>query len=81
MELLDTVALPVDVHGFSTDDQKARLLRGQVGRVVEARDAEVVIVEFAGVDGVPYALASVACANLLRLRYDKPSELANGSAV
>ena len=72
MNLLDTVALVVDVKGWSMDEQEVCLLRGQVGTVIEAKDAEVVIVEFAGIDGVAYALASIACQNLLRLHHDKP---------
>ena len=72
MNLLDTVALLINVKGWSMDDQELGLLRGQVGTVIEACDTEVVIVEFAGIDGVAYALASVACTNLLRLHYDKP---------
>ena len=71
LNLLDTVALVVDARGRSMDDQEVCLLRGQVGTVIEARDAEVVIVEFAGIDGVAYALASVACSNLLRLHHEK----------
>jgi hypothetical protein len=72
LNLMDTVALLIDVKGWSMDDQALGLLRGQVGTVIETSDAEVVIVEFAGIDGVAYALASVACTNLLRLRHDKP---------
>jgi hypothetical protein len=60
MNLLDTVALLIDVKGWSMDDRELDLLRGQIETVIEATDAEVVIVEFAGTDGVAYALASVA---------------------
>jgi len=72
LNLLDTVALLIDVKGWSMDDQELGLLHGQVGTVIEANDAEVLIVEFAGIDGVACALASVACANLLQLPHDKP---------
>ena len=72
MNLLDTVALLVDVKGRSMDDQEVCLLPGQVGTVIEAGDTDVVMVEFAGIDGVAYALASIACQNLLRLHHDKP---------
>lgn len=72
MNLLDTVALVVDVKGRTMDDQEVCLLRGQVGTVIESGDSDVVIVEFAGIDGVAYALASIACQNLLRLHHDKP---------
>lgn len=72
MNLLDTVALLIDVKGRSMDDRELDLLRGQVGTVIEATDAEVVIVEFAGTDGAAYALASVANEHLLRLHHDKP---------
>jgi hypothetical protein len=72
MNLLDTVALLIDVKGWSMDDRELDLFRGQVGTVIEARDSEVVIVEFAGIDGMAYAIASVACEHLLRLHHDKP---------
>lgn len=71
MNLLDTVALLIDVKGRSMDNLELALLRGQVGTVIEVSDAEI-IVEFAGIDGVGYALASVAGTNLLRLHHDKP---------
>lgn len=71
MNLLDTVALVVDARGRSMDDQEVCLLRGQVGTVIEARDAEVVFVEFAGINGVAYAFASVPSSNLLRLHHEK----------
>ena len=71
MNLLDTVALLVEVKGRSMDGQEICLLRGQVGTVIETGDAEVVFVEFAGIDGVGYALASIACSNLLRLHHEK----------
>lgn len=72
MDLLDTVALLDDVTGWSMDDLEVRLSRGQVGTVIEARNQDVVIVEFAGVEGVAYALASIASTHLLRLHHDKP---------
>jgi len=72
MKLLDTVALLVEVNGASMDDKDLRLSRGQVGTVVENGDADCVIVEFAGEDGMTYALASVARSNLLRLHHDRP---------
>lgn len=56
----------------STNDQEVSLSRGQVGTVIEARDQDVVIVEFGGMDGVAYALASIASTHLLRLHHDKP---------
>lgn len=71
LNLLDTVALLIDVKGRSMDNLELALLRGQVGTVIEVSDAEI-IVEFAGIDGVGYALASVAGTNLLRLHHDKP---------
>lgn len=74
MNLLDTVALLDDAEGWSMGDQNVRLSRGQVGTVIEAKDQDVVIVEFAGVDGVAYALASIACSSLLRLHHGKPVE-------
>jgi len=67
MDLLAIVELMVDVQGWSMDDQDAYVLRGRVGTIIESGDAEVVIVEFRGLDGAAPVLASVACANL-RLR-------------
>lgn len=72
LNLLATVALLIDVKGRSMDNLELALLRGQVGTVIEVSDAEVMIVEFAGIDGVGYALASVAGTHLLRLHHDKP---------
>jgi len=72
LSLLDSVSLLDDVTGWSMNDQEVRLSRGQVGTVIEARDQDVVIVEFAGMDGVAYALASIASTHLLRLHHDKP---------
>lgn len=68
--LLDTVALLVDVNGLSISGQQIGLFRGQVGTVLEAGDAGVVLVEFAGVDGVAYAVATIARQNLLRLHHE-----------
>jgi post-segregation antitoxin (ccd killing protein) len=72
LNLLDTVALLVDVKGWSLAGQEVDLFRGQVGTVIEAIDADVVLVEFAGVDGVAYALATIACQKLIRLHHDWP---------
>lgn len=80
MKLLDTVALLVAVNGRSMDDKDVRLLRGQVGTVVEDSDASYVMVEFADEDGVTYGLASVERSNLLRLHHDGPREVPNKSA-
>jgi len=74
LNLLDTVALLDDAEGWSMGDQNVRLSRGQLGTVIEAKDQDVVIVEFAGVDGVAYALASIASSSLLRLHHGKPVE-------
>ena len=71
LKLLDVVALLVDVQGWNLDNQAVQVTRGHVGTVVEveANDSEVVIVEFADTNGQAYVLASVACKNLLALRY------------
>ena len=73
LNLLDPVALLANVWGVDLLDSEVQLVRGQVGTVIEARDTEVVVVEFAGLDGVAYALASVRCTRLLRLRHERPT--------
>ena len=61
-ELLDVVAL-------TTDAPESGLVAGQVGTVVEALDADTVLVEFATNDGEPYAVAALPKRRLLVRRY------------
>ena len=69
MNFGDTVALLVNAEGYSMSDQDICLTRGLVGTVIEAMNSDVVIVEFAGIDGVAYAIGSIACGNLLPLHH------------
>ena len=62
MKLLDVVALIEDVP-------TANLLKGQVGTIVEELSDEVVLVEFADMNGVAYAIAPLAIGKLMELRY------------
>lgn len=59
-KLLTVVALLVS---------RGRLPRGQVGTVVEILDAEQVLIEFAGSDGIAFAIESVPTAKLLELHH------------
>ncbi len=60
------VALLVETTGVTPDDVDIVLPRGQVGIVVETKDPEVWVVEFAE-GGVVHAIASVQKTNLLVL--------------
>jgi len=62
-QLLDVVAL-------LTDAPEADLVAGHVGTVVEALDANTVLVEFATDEGEPYAVAALPKRRLLILRYE-----------
>ena len=48
-----------------------RLVRGQVGTVIELLDAETAMVEFAGDDGAAFAILPCALNDLIVL-HDKP---------
>ncbi len=61
-ELLEVVAL-------TTDAPESGLVAGQVGTVVEALDADTVLVEFVTDEGEPYAVAALPKRRLLVLRY------------
>ena len=67
-KLLDVVALTRDLPD-------RRLVRGQVGTVVERLAADVLEVEFSDDDGRTYATAAVPVSHLLVLRYN-PTEAA-----
>ena len=60
--LLDAVALLTDLPA-------QRLLRGQVGTVVEQLDNETLLVEFSDDQGRAYAIAPCPRADLLVLHY------------
>lgn len=60
--LLDDVALLSEVPDN-------RLVRGQVGTVVEVLDEKIALVEFAGEDGKAYAIVPLPLSTLLQLRY------------
>ena len=69
MELLSVVALLED----APDDG---LWCGQVGTVVEKLDEGVYEVEFSNDQGQAYASAALKESQLIRLRYEPPSEAA-----
>lgn len=62
MKLLDVVATMEDIP-------KAHLARGQVGTIVDELDGDVVLVEFADLDGVAYAIEPIAVRKLIGLRH------------
>ncbi|MGH8557321.1 MAG: DUF4926 domain-containing protein [Methylococcales bacterium] len=68
MKLLDVVALTEDIP-------EKRLLRGQVGTLVEQLRPEVFEVEFADISGRTYALIAVPKARLMVL-YHQPIDRA-----
>jgi hypothetical protein len=62
MKLLDVVATMEDIP-------EAHLARGQVGTIVDQLDEGVVLVEFADLDGVAYAIEPIAVRQLIELRH------------
>ncbi len=62
MKLLDVVATIEDVP-------TANLSKGQVGTVVEELSDEVVLVEFADMNGVAYAIEPILIGKLMELRH------------
>ena len=62
MKLLDVVALTEDIP-------EKRLLRGQVGTIVEQLTPEVFEVEFADINGRTYALIALQKTQLMVLRH------------
>ena len=73
LKLLDPVALLASVRGVDLLGSEVQLVRGQVGTVIDISGDVVVVVEFAGLDGVAYAQAFVPCTTLLRLRHEGPA--------
>ena len=62
MKLLDVVATLEGVPG-------AHLTKGQVGTVVDELDGELVLVEFADLGGVVYAIEPIPVHTLIELRH------------
>jgi len=59
----------LDVVATLQDFPEHQVVQGQVGTVVEALDVDHVIVEFADVSGVAYALAPIPVRQLLELKH------------
>ena len=62
MKLLDVVATLEDVPA-------AHLAKGQVGTIVDELGEDVVLVEFADLGGVAYALEPIPVGKLIELRH------------
>lgn len=68
-----TAALkPYDVVALTADQPALRLVRGQVGVIVEQLDPDTFEVEFADDHGRTYATAAIKADHLIRLRYAPP---------
>lgn len=68
-QMADDLAL-LDVVALLEDLSEAGLTKGQVGTVIELLDERTALVEFSGEDGRAYAIAPIAKARLLVLRYE-----------
>lgn len=62
MKLLDVVATLQDLPDVPLE-------KGQVGTVVETLDGETVLVEFADLEGIAYAIAPVSASLLMTLKH------------
>ncbi|MBI5920389.1 MAG: DUF4926 domain-containing protein [Betaproteobacteria bacterium] len=62
MKLLDVVATLEDVPS-------AHLAKGQVGTIVDELSKDVVLVEFADLGGITYALEPLPVSKLMELRH------------
>lgn len=62
MKLLDVVATVEDMP-------EAHLAKGQVGTIVDELDSDVVLVEFADLGGVAYAIEPIHVRKLMELRH------------
>lgn len=60
-----------DVVALLDDVPAAKLLRGQVGMVVEALAEDNLLVEFADDNGRAYAIAPIKAGNVLVLQYER----------
>lgn len=69
LELLSVVAVLRDV-------QEQKLVRGQVGTIIEKLTPNVYLVEFSDDDGRAYALASLRSEGLIRLHHQTVERLA-----
>ncbi|MBK9350111.1 MAG: DUF4926 domain-containing protein [Sulfuritalea sp.] len=63
MKLLDVVATLEDVPA-------AHLAKGQVGTIVDELDGQVMLVEFADLGGVAYAIEAIPVHSLIELRHN-----------
>jgi len=59
----------LDVVAALQDFPEQRVVKGQVGTVVEELDADHVLVEFSDVNGVAYALAPMPVGQLMELKH------------
>lgn len=62
MKLLDVVATLEDIPA-------AHLAKGQVGTIVDELNEDVVLVEFADLNGVAYAIEPIPVGKLMELRH------------
>ena len=62
MKLLDVVATLQDLPDVPLE-------KGQVGTVVETLDGETVLVEFADLEGIAYAIVPVSASLLMTLKH------------
>lgn len=70
----------LDVVATLREHTESRVGRGQVGTVVAELDSGHVLVEFANVTGVPYAIVPMPVEQLLKLKYTPNLPPDTGSA-
>ena len=58
-----------DVVATIEDLPEIHLTKGQVGPVVDELDREFMLVEFADIDGVAYAIEPISCRKLMTLHH------------
>ena len=66
MKLLDVVATLEDLP-------EIHLVKGQVGTIVDELSDDVVLVEFADLGGVAYAIEPISIGKLIELRHAPPA--------
>ncbi len=59
----------LDVVATTEDMPEAHLAKGQVGTIIEELDKDVVLVEFADLGGVAYAIEPIPVRKLMALRH------------
>lgn len=59
----------LDVVATLQDFPEQQLVKGQVGTVVEELDCDHVLVEFADMNGVAYAVAPIPVGQLMELKH------------